>query len=88
MELGAGSRPPVRTDGATGVIIVSETEQFECQDCYLIGPLNQHGACVQCGSQAVLSLEVKEILQLVVDIWKPASEACADCGKAKAVAAN
>lgn len=50
---------------------MSKLEQYECQDCYYVGALDQHGACSQCGSQVVVSLEVKEILQFLVDCWKP-----------------
>lgn len=33
-------------------------EQFECMNCYHSGPLNEHGGCEQCHSQAVMSLEL------------------------------
>jgi hypothetical protein len=32
-------------------------EQYECGNCYFVGPLNLHGGCGRCNSQAVLSLE-------------------------------
>jgi Zn finger protein HypA/HybF involved in hydrogenase expression len=33
-------------------------EQFECQDCYHVGSLDVHGACEECHSQAVWSVEL------------------------------
>jgi hypothetical protein len=33
-------------------------ELFECRDCFHIGPLNVHGGCEECHSQAVISQEL------------------------------
>jgi len=30
-------------------------EKFECLDCFAIAPLNQHGRCARCLSDAVIS---------------------------------
>lgn len=30
-------------------------EVHECQDCYYVGVLSEHGSCRRCGSQAVIS---------------------------------
>ena len=30
------------------------SEEFECLDCFLVGPLNVHGRCPRCDSNAVL----------------------------------
>ena len=37
-------------------------ETFECQACYAIGPLNEHGRCVRCGSDAVITQALLEVL--------------------------
>ena len=33
-------------------------EEYECSNCWWIGPLDTHGRCERCGSEAVLSQEV------------------------------
>jgi len=30
-------------------------ENYECANCFLVGPLDQHGRCARCGSAAVIS---------------------------------
>ena len=30
-------------------------ELFECTNCHMTGPLDEHGRCVRCGSDAVIS---------------------------------
>ena len=34
------------------------SEEFECLDCFLVGPLNVHGRCPRCDSNAVLPFMV------------------------------
>ncbi len=34
------------------------SEEWECSNCYHIGPLDERGRCQQCGSSAVISQEV------------------------------
>jgi hypothetical protein len=31
------------------------SEDFECQDCFRVGPLSKHGRCDGCGSDAVIT---------------------------------
>lgn len=42
---------------------MSHHEHFECFTCYHTGPLDVHGACVECGSQEVMSAEVLDVIQ-------------------------
>jgi hypothetical protein len=35
-------------------------ERYECRNCFHVGPLNVHGGCESCGSQAVISQELMQ----------------------------
>jgi hypothetical protein len=43
---------------------MNSREQFECANCYHIGPLNSHGGCEQCWSSAVVSLDRIEVVSV------------------------
>ena len=36
------------------------SEEFECLDCFLIGPLSVHGRCPRCDSDAVMPFMILE----------------------------
>ena len=56
-------------------------EEFECLDCSLLAPLNVHGRCQRCGSNAVSQCHVLEKTGEWVSVggekyWVPAAVQC------------